>query len=70
MKHSGGGVTSPAPTCPTPATVPAMPVLICGRMPVRRDLGHAYTGRGAAEFQDRHLIGAALGEGDLIHPAR
>ena len=35
VKHSTGGVTSPAPTCPVPATRPAIPVLICGRVPVR-----------------------------------
>ena len=34
-KISAGGVTRPAPTWPTPATLPAIPVLICGRMPVR-----------------------------------
>ena len=37
-KISAGGVTRPAPTWPTPATRPAMPVLICGRMPVRHTL--------------------------------
>ena len=37
-KISAGGVTSPAPTWPTPATLPAMPVLICGRIPVRHTL--------------------------------
>src|ERR1700682_6442152 len=33
-KHSAGGVTRPAPIWPMPARFEAMPVLICGRIPV------------------------------------
>src|SRR4029077_17118152 len=37
-KTAAGGVTRPAPTWPVPAHRPAIPVLICGRMPVRTTL--------------------------------
>ena len=67
VKHSAGGVTSPAPTWPVPATLPAMPVLICGRMPVRRTFVDVDPGRRAAELQDRQRVRRVLGERDLVH---
>ena len=69
VKHSIGGVTRPAPTWPVPATRPAIPVLICGRMPGPEHPGDIDTRWCAAEFQDRHGERRVLRFGDLIHPA-
>ena len=67
-KISAGGVTSPAPTWPVPATRPAMPVLICGQDAGAADPGHVDAGRRAPELQDRDRPARVLAEGDLVHP--
>ena len=48
-KIAAGGLTRPAPTWPVPATLPAMPVLMCGRIPVRTTMVTSMPGRRAAE---------------------
>ena len=61
-------MTRPAPTWPTPATLPAIPVLICGRIPVRQTRVTSMPVGRALELQDRHRPARVLAEGDLVHP--
>ena len=69
-RRAGAGPTMPAPTCPTPGSRPAMPVLTTGSRPVRTTSVTSMPVGRAAEAERRNLVQRVLGQRDLVHPLR
>ena len=60
----------PAPTMPTPGSLWAMPVLICGRMPVSTTLRTSMPGGVPRKFEGRDREVVVLAKRDLVHLER